>query len=152
MAATADANKTKSPASSAYPRWYKWGKFEQQKRDKGKSLWYMGPPVTSTDTPSTMTTTLTMTTARIGRAPKETPDTSDITVMPSYQLRSTAVYSPPHGDRVLSGRSELVNTDTTVFKYYVPDNRSKQLVNIICFINMRSSFKIIEASTRLILR
>ncbi len=127
-AATTDANKTKSPASSAYARWYKWSKFEQQKRDKGKALWYMGPPVTSADTPSTTTTTLTTTIARIGNEEKDTSDTSNITAMPSYQLRSTAVYSPPHGDRVLSGRSELMNTDTTTFKYYLPDNRPKQMV------------------------
>jgi len=126
-ALTTDADKEKS-ASSAYAHWYKWSKFEQQNRDKNKIPWYMGPPVTTTDTPSRTTSTLTMTTAKIGDDQREATDLLNITAIPSYQLRSTAVYSPPHGDRFLSGRNELVNTDTSVFKYYLPANRSEKTV------------------------
>ncbi|CAF0763301.1 unnamed protein product [Rotaria sordida] len=125
---TTNAENTKPPASSAYARWYKWSKYEQQKRDKGKALWYMSPPVTNTDALSTTTTTLTMTTAKINTETKEINNASNITVMPSFQLRSTAIYSPPHGDRILSGRNELINTDVSNFKYYIPDNRAKQTV------------------------
>jgi hypothetical protein len=85
----------------------------------------MKPPVTSTDTPSTVATTLTMTTAKINNDQKETSDLSNIVAIPSFQLRSTAVYSPPHGDRVLSGRHESTDTDISNFKYYLPANRSQ---------------------------
>jgi len=85
----------------------------------------MKPPVTSTDTPSTVATTLTMTTAKINNDQKETSDLSNIVAIPSFQLRSTAVYSPPHGDRVLPGRRELTDTDISNFKYYLPANRSQ---------------------------
>jgi len=79
----------------------------------------MKPPVTSTDTPSAVTTT------KIGNDQKETSDRSNIVAIPTFQLRSTAVYSPPHGDRVLSGRRELTDTDISNFKYYLPANRSQ---------------------------
>jgi hypothetical protein len=69
-----------------------------------------------------------MTTASIASEPKEVSNLSSITAIPTFQLRSTAVYSPPHGDRILSGRNELINTDTSVFKYYLPENRSKPTV------------------------
>jgi hypothetical protein len=88
----------------------------------------MGPPVTTTDTPSLTTTILTMTTARINGDQKEASDPSNIAALPSFQLRSTAVYSPPHGDRILPGRSALIDTDTSVFKYYLPDTRLKRPV------------------------
>ncbi|CAF3504291.1 unnamed protein product [Rotaria sp. Silwood1] len=126
---TSDAENTKPTVSSAYARWYKYSKFEKQQRDKGKALWYMSSSVTSTDTLSTTTTSLTMTTAQMStNNQKDISDASNITAMPSFQLRSTAIYSPPHGDRVLSGRNELINTDVSNFKYYIPDNRSKQPV------------------------
>jgi hypothetical protein len=120
-----DADKAKS-ASSASAQWYQWSKFEQQKPDKGKMLWYMGPPITTTDIISPTTTTLTMTTAKIGGDSKEVSDLSNVVAIPTFQLRSTAIYSPPHGDRVLPGRNELINTDTSVFKYYLPEYRLKQ--------------------------
>lgn len=126
---TADAK-----AKSAYAQWYKWSKFEHQKREKGKVLWYMGSPITTTDPFSQTTTTLTTTTAKIGGEPTESSDPSNISAIPSYLLRSTAVYSPPHGDRVPSGRSELTNTDTSVFKYYMPENRSKPTVRNCSFL------------------
>jgi hypothetical protein len=93
----------------------------------------MGPPVNPTDTPTTTTTTtttpvLTMTATKINDDLKETSTTSNITAVPSFQLRSTAVYSPPHGDRIQSGRSELMDTDTSHFKYYLPDTRLNQSV------------------------
>ncbi|CAF2473024.1 unnamed protein product [Rotaria sp. Silwood2] len=125
---TSNAENPKSAASSAYTQWYKWSKYEQQQRDKGKAAWYLSPQVTSTDTSSVTTTALTMTTAKTSNDQKEIYDASNITVMPSFQLRSTAIYSPPHGDRVLSGRNELINTDVSNFKYYIPDNRTKQTV------------------------
>jgi hypothetical protein len=132
---TSDADKAKS-ASSAYTRWYEFSQFEEKKRDKGKILWYMGPAVTTTDTLSRTTSTLTMTTATIGGDQREATDVSNIAAIPSYQLRSTAVYSPPHGDRIQSGRNELINTDTSVFKYYRPENRSEKTVrNCFFFVN-----------------
>lgn len=91
-------------------------------------LWYMGPSVTTTITSSPETSTVTMTTAKIDDDRKEISNISDITALPSFQLRSTAVYSPPHGDRIPSGRNELINTDTSIFKYYLPENRSKRAV------------------------
>ena len=90
-------------ASSTYARWYKFSKFEQEKREKGKVLWYMRPSVTITDTSTPTTSTLTMTMARIASDPKEVSDPTGITAIPSFPLRSTAVYSPPHGDRILPG-------------------------------------------------
>jgi len=89
----------------------------------------MSPPVTTTDTFSPTTTTLTMTTAKIGDDSKEASDVPHIAAVPSFSLRSTAIYSPPHGDRVPSGRNELIKTDTSIFKYYLPENRSKPMVN-----------------------
>jgi hypothetical protein len=88
----------------------------------------MSPPVTTTITSSPTTPTVTMTSARIDDDRKEISDPSDIIAVPSFPLRSTAVYSPPHGDRIPSGRNELINTDTSIFKYYLPENRSKRTV------------------------
>lgn len=152
---TSDADREKSLASSALSSWYKWSKLEQQKRDKGKILWYLNPPVTTTETasvttapltttvPLTTTTPLTTSTAKIDSNLKETSDPANLTVAPTYQLRSTAVYSPPHGDRILPGRNELINADTSNFKYYDPNNKPKQTVKSCCnlflyqFINLK---------------
>ncbi|CAF0793063.1 unnamed protein product [Adineta steineri] len=128
--ANADVDKPKPIVKSAAARWYNWTKDEQQTREKGKILWYMKPPVTTTDISTTMTTTLTTTTANINNDQKETPDETNVIAMPSFHLRSTAIYSPPHGDRVLSGRRELTNTDISNYKYYRPDDRSNQSAGI----------------------
>ena len=52
--------------------------------------------------------------------------------MPSFQLRSTAVYSPPDDDRFLSGRQELITTNVSNGKHYTPDDRLQKTV-INCF-------------------
>jgi hypothetical protein len=84
--------------------------------------------ITTTNTSSPTASTIMMTTAKIDENRKEVSDPLDITAVPSFPLRSTAVYSPPHGDRIPSGRNELINTDTSIFKYYLPENRSKRMV------------------------
>ena len=118
---TAETRKTK-PVSSAYAQWYKYTKFEQEKREKKKGLWYMKPPTASADTSSPTTPTLTMTSARIRSDTREVSDLSGIIAIPSFQLRSTAVYSPPHGDRFLPGRNALTDIETTpAFKYYTTE-------------------------------
>lgn len=83
-----------------------------------------------------------MTTAKIGDDDqKEISGKSDIVAIPSFQLRSTAVYSPPHGDRVVSGRRDLTeiditNTDISKFKYYFPENRSMPTVRSHLFLSI----------------
>ena len=85
-------------------------------------------PILSPILTPTLTPTFTKTFSRMEDDRKAISDPSDIIAVPSYLLRSTAVYSPPHGDRIPSGRNELINTDTTAFKYYFPENRSKLTV------------------------
>ena len=84
----------------------------------------MNPPATTTETLSPTTSTLTMTTVRIPNDTREVSELSSIIAIPSYQLRSTAIYSPPHGDRFLPGRKELMNDETMpAFKYYITENK-----------------------------
>jgi hypothetical protein len=153
---TGDADKPKPAVTAAAKRWYNWNKAEHRQREQSKVLWYMNPPVTSTDVPVESTTTTpapAVETAMNGRKEvsdvitipqvmksndKQSSDDLNISVAPSFQLRSTAVYSPPHGDRVLPGRREPVNTDVSNFKYYHPDDRSKQPVRDACFANFRT--------------
>lgn len=82
----------------------------------------MKPPNTRADTLSPTTSTLTLASARIRNDTREVSNLSGIVAIPSYQLRSTAVYSPPHGDRFLPGRNPLSDTETRpAFKYYTPE-------------------------------
>ena len=134
---------TKLNVSPQLKRWYNWSKFEQQKREKGRLLWYMNSSITTCDTSDTITTTTTtsttaiptplMTRTKINSKQNDASETKVVAV-PSYQLRSTAVYSPPHGDRILSGRNELISTDISNFKYYLPDNQPKVEVRWYCFV------------------
>ncbi|CAF1298561.1 unnamed protein product [Adineta ricciae] len=136
-----DENTSKQPAvRSAATRWYNWTKFEQQKRVKGKILWYMNSPATKKDAEATpieqitpTTTALTPTTAPLAKVDEsekkeESKNDNDITVVPTYQLRTTTVHSPPGIERIPSPRRELTNTDVSNFKYYRPDERSRQPV------------------------
>jgi len=93
--------------------------------------------VPTTDAFSPAASTLSMTTARIASELKESTTMSDIIVVPTYQMRSTAVYSPPHGDRIQPGRHELMDTNTINFKYYTPENRSNKTVShFFCLTNV----------------
>lgn len=84
----------------------------------------MHSTATDADTSSPTTPTLTMTTARIPDYTKEDSVVSSITAIPTFQLRSTAIYSPPHGDRFLPGRNPLMDDEIIpAFKYYIPENK-----------------------------
>ncbi|UJR30352.1 hypothetical protein I4U23_017887 [Adineta vaga] len=126
-----EENSSKPAVKSAAKQWYKWSKSEKLKLEKGKVLWYMNPtvPNTNTDIVPTETITTTVTTPTIKIPESNTKDTSDdtnISVLPSYQLRSTTTHNPPDIDRAPSFQRELTNTDVSNFKYYHPDERSKQ--------------------------
>lgn len=131
---TSNDDKQKSNAEkAAAAHWYKWRNFEKQQREKGKLLWYMStkPTNTDTDTPDDTPSKFKMSPSKkTGGNQNEVSNGSDINAIATFQLRSTAVYSPPHGDRFAAGRNELNNTDTADFnfKYYVPRNRQEQPV------------------------
>lgn len=90
-------------------------------------------PIEQATTSAATTTTTTPTTTPVvevneSEKKEESNNENDITVAPTYRLRTTTVHSPPGIDRIPSPRRELTYTDVSNFKYYRPDERSPQPV------------------------
>ena len=123
IAANPDLEPKEADPSLAVRRWYKWSQREQQKRDPIRTKWYLNPKSTPDETPPVVAT------GKISIWPKDV--SKEITAPPTYQLRSTAIYSPPHGDRILPGRLPYSDEITWNFKYYHPDQRAEETVGFI---------------------
>ena len=119
--------RTVTLVSTTVSKWYRWKEMElERKRQKTeKFFWYKDSTVESID--SSKTSTVNNQTKVEEKISIIKPD--EIRAPASFQLRSTAVYSPPHGDRFLPGRQLNDHSkDKINFKYYFPDQQRNQSV------------------------